>query len=58
MSRIGKKPIVIPQGVKVQVESGLVRAEGPKGKLAQPLPPGITATVDSSAVVLTRAVET
>ncbi|MBI4246525.1 MAG: 50S ribosomal protein L6, partial [Candidatus Rokubacteria bacterium] len=42
----------------VQVESGLVRAEGPKGKLAQPLPPGITATVDSSAVVLTRAVET
>ena len=55
MSRIGRKPIAIPQGVKVQVEGPLVRAEGPKGKLAQPVPPGVTATVDNGHVVLTRA---
>jgi large subunit ribosomal protein L6 len=33
MSRIGKQPVVIPAGVKVQVEGGKVRVEGPKGKL-------------------------
>ena len=33
MSRIGKQPVVIPAGVKVQVGDGKVRVEGPKGKL-------------------------
>jgi large subunit ribosomal protein L6 len=33
MSRIGKQPVPIPAGVKVQVENGKVRVEGPKGKL-------------------------
>jgi large subunit ribosomal protein L6 len=33
MSRIGKQPVVIPAGVKVQVIGGTVRIEGPKGKL-------------------------
>src|SRR5262249_36169157 len=33
MSRIGKQPVVIPTGVKVQVGDGKVRVEGPKGKL-------------------------
>jgi large subunit ribosomal protein L6 len=41
MSRIGKKPIPIPAGVKVQVSEGAVEVQGPKGKLRQPLPPGI-----------------
>ncbi|MGH7391623.1 MAG: 50S ribosomal protein L6 [Candidatus Rokuibacteriota bacterium] len=54
MSRIGKKPIVIPQGVKVQVDGPVVRAEGPKGKLLQPVPRGLTAKVDDGHLVLTR----
>jgi large subunit ribosomal protein L6 len=33
MSRIGKQPVVIPSGVKVQVADGKVKVEGPKGKL-------------------------
>jgi large subunit ribosomal protein L6 len=33
MSRIGKQPVVIPAGVKVQLADGKVRVEGPKGKL-------------------------
>jgi large subunit ribosomal protein L6 len=55
MSRIGKQPIVIPQGVKVQIDGAVVRAEGPKGKLAQPVPQGLRAAVDNGRVVITRA---
>ncbi len=57
MSRIGRKPIVIPAGVKVAVDGAVVRAEGPKGKLAQPLPGGITAAVENNQVVLNRATD-
>ena len=46
MSRIGKKPIAIPKGVKIDVKPGAVEVQGPKGKLQQPLPPGISFAVD------------
>src|ERR1051325_2744668 len=54
MSRIGKKPIPIPQGVKVQVGDGVVRAEGPKGKLSQPIPPPLSAKLDGGILVIGR----
>ena len=41
MSRIGKKVIAIPKGVKVNVQQGAVEVQGPKDKLLQKLPPGI-----------------
>ena len=41
MSRIGKKIIPIPKGVKIDVRPGAVEVQGPKGKLLQALPPGI-----------------
>jgi large subunit ribosomal protein L6 len=41
MSRIGKKIIPIPKGVKIDVKPGAVEVQGPKGKLLQALPPGI-----------------
>jgi large subunit ribosomal protein L6 len=41
MSRIGKKVIAVPKGVKINVQQGAVEVQGPKGKLLQPLPPGI-----------------
>jgi large subunit ribosomal protein L6 len=41
MSRIGKKPITIPNGVTVKVLDGAVEVQGPKGKLKQPFPRGI-----------------
>src|SRR5688572_12392779 len=41
MSRIGKKPIPIPSGVSVKIAADAVEVQGPKGKLRQPLPPGI-----------------
>ena len=41
MSRIGKKIIPVPKGVKIDVKPGVVDVQGPKGKLTQTLPPGI-----------------
>jgi large subunit ribosomal protein L6 len=43
MSRIGRIPVAVPDAVKVTVADGVVKAEGPKGKLAQTLPSGISA---------------
>ena len=54
MSRIGKQPIPIPDGVKIQVDGDVVRAEGPKGKLMQPIPTGMTATVESKVLLIKR----
>lgn len=41
MSRIGKKPIPIPKGVTVQIGADAVEVQGPRGRLRQPLPPGV-----------------
>jgi large subunit ribosomal protein L6 len=41
MSRIGKKPIPLPSGVKVEI-GGQLEVTGPKGKLTVPIPKGIT----------------
>ena len=35
MSRIGKQPIVVPQGVELQVTEGVIVVKGPKGELSQ-----------------------
>ncbi|MGH9583718.1 MAG: 50S ribosomal protein L6, partial [Bryobacteraceae bacterium] len=40
MSRVGKKPIPLPNGVKVNIGARL-DVQGPKGKLSVPIPPGI-----------------
>jgi large subunit ribosomal protein L6 len=53
MSRIGKKPIAIPKGVKIDVKPGTVEVQGPKGKLQQPLPPGIGFSVDGDQLTAT-----
>ena len=57
MSRIGKKPIPIPQGVKVQLDGLTVRAEGPKGKLSQLVPTGLTPKVADGILVIERGSE-
>jgi large subunit ribosomal protein L6 len=48
MSRIGKKPIPLPKGVKVTVAPGALEIQGPKGKLRQTLPPGIAFEVSDA----------
>jgi large subunit ribosomal protein L6 len=57
MSRIGKQPIPIPSGVKIQVDGLTVRAEGPKGKLATPVPAGLTPRIADGTIVIDRSGE-
>ena len=52
MSRIGKKPISLPSGVKVSVEKNLITVEGPLGQLKQDFRPEVEMAVDSAANVL------
>lgn len=52
VSRIGKAPITIPAGVKVNIAGLTVSVEGSKGKLSQDIAEGITVKVDGSQLVL------
>ncbi len=51
MSRIGKKPIELPEKVSLKIGgNGALNVEGPKGKLAWTLPSGVTGKVEGSKV--------
>jgi len=56
MSRLGRKPIAVPDGVKVLVQGREVKVEGPKGKAALRLAPEVNVTVDlaKKEAVVTR----
>jgi len=54
MSRIGKLPVEIPQGVEVKVENNLVTAKGPKGTESVQIREEIKVEVKDNHVVLTR----
>ncbi len=49
MSRIGKNPVTVPGGVKVQIAEGVVTVEGPKGRLTLAARPEVTVTFDEGA---------
>jgi large subunit ribosomal protein L6 len=51
MSRIGKKPIPIPKGVTVKIAGNAVEVQGPKGKLRQPVPPGVLFAQEGEALI-------
>src|SRR5216684_6415423 len=53
MSRVGKKPIPLPKGVKITVGHELL-VEGPKGKQTVPLPVGITVRQENGVLELER----
>ena len=57
MSRIGKKPVAIPQGVTVKVDGNTVDVKGPKGQMRQPLPPGVLAAVEDGQLVTRKTGE-
>ena len=52
MSRIGKAPVQIPKGVKIAIEAGAVKVEGPLGKLEQRLHPAVSVEVDPAGGLL------
>lgn len=58
MSRIGKLPIPVASGVKIEIGDAGVSVQGPNGKLRQALPKGIVATLESDVLHVGRADDT
>jgi large subunit ribosomal protein L6 len=55
MSRIGKMPVVIPQGVTVDIQPGnIVTVKGPKGTLTRELDPDMTIELKENEIIVTR----
>ncbi|MBD5193193.1 MAG: 50S ribosomal protein L6 [Bacteroides sp.] len=54
MSRIGKAPIEIPAGVKVEIKDNVVTVKGPKGTLSQTVHPDLTVKEEDGHIVVTR----
>ncbi|MGE5599400.1 MAG: 50S ribosomal protein L6 [Bacteroidota bacterium] len=54
MSRIGRKPIEIPQGVEVAIDGSVVRVKGPKGELTQAVNPGMRVVLADGRVLVER----
>lgn len=55
MSRVGRKPIVVPPGVEVAVAGSECRVKGPRGQLTQEIHNDVRVSVDGGEVVVTRA---
>lgn len=57
MSRIGKNPIALPQGVEVKVNDNVVTVKGKLGELTQKVSDGITVKLEDGQITLERASE-
>lgn len=54
MSRIGRKPVVVQQGVEVKIDGNHVTVKGPKGTLDSTLHPMMKVSMENGEVVVTR----
>lgn len=57
MSRIGKAPINLPEGVSITVDKNQVSVKGPKGELTQTMDPDMICKVDDGTVTIERPTE-
>jgi len=57
MSRIGRKPIDIPQAVNVDIKESLVKVKGPLGELSYACPESIKAAIDNGKVIVERSTD-
>ena len=55
MSRIGRKPLVLPKGVSLSQKPGTMGLKGPKGELVRALPSGVSLKVEGDKLVVSRA---
>ncbi|MDD2998918.1 MAG: 50S ribosomal protein L6 [Erysipelotrichia bacterium] len=53
MSRIGKKPVIIPKGVEVNVNGSIVSVKGPKGQISKDLPAEVKVTRENDHIICT-----
>jgi large subunit ribosomal protein L6 len=58
MSKIGKQPISIPDGVEVKISGNLVSVKGPKGELKREIPPEIKAELSDKKILVSPASQT
>ncbi|HUO51967.1 MAG TPA: 50S ribosomal protein L6 [Gemmatimonadaceae bacterium] len=54
MSRIGKRPVVLPKAVTATIDGHRIKVKGPKGELERSLPAAMTIALENGAVVVTR----
>jgi len=54
VSRIGRKPVTVPDGVTVDIKPGLVSVKGPKGELSQALSPDMKVTQSDATLTVDR----
>jgi len=54
MSRIGKQPITIPEGVNIDISGDKIEFSGPKGKLTSPVLPKIEVKHEDNLLIFTR----
>ncbi len=54
MSRIGKKPVLLPAGVQVKINGSDVQVKGPKGELSRSFDPAMTIALQGNEVIVTR----
>jgi large subunit ribosomal protein L6 len=51
-SRVGKRPVVLPKGVEVSIDSTSVKVKGPKGSLARILPPLVSVKKEGEELII------
>ncbi|MDQ3812520.1 MAG: 50S ribosomal protein L6, partial [Armatimonadota bacterium] len=54
MSRVGRAPIAIPQGVTIQINDSVITVKGSKGTLTTPIPPDITVRQEDGQLLVDR----
>lgn len=54
MSKIGKQPIALPDGVELKRDDGILTVKGPKGELSREIPEGIEVTTEDGTVMVTK----
>ncbi len=55
LSRVGRRPIAVPDNVQVNLELTQITVKGPKGELVQPLHPEVNVRLDNGSIVVERA---
>lgn len=54
MSRVGKAPVPVPEGVKLDLDGLYLKVTGPKGSLEQTFQPGVKVSIEGAEIIVTR----
>jgi large subunit ribosomal protein L6 len=57
MSRIGRLPVILPQGVEITIDGSKVHVKGPKGEMQQSFPPSMQISIKEGVLEVSRATD-